>query len=212
MHAATHDELFGAREARGTVAAFVPANGRSRSMARALASGRNVAFLRFFALYVFCLTVHKALRVEPKTRASFLGPTLAARAPRASPRVVPGDMSASASTLFTPRLVVRGGTRRAPVRRVVPVARAGAHVPKSPTRSAKAAMALSATSSAVCAPAFASAGDRVADLALSDAWFGWYFAPGGVVLGPALIFTAFILGQALFEKLTGTGPKGKKKE
>ena len=35
--------------------------------------------------------------------------------------------------------------------------------------------------------------------------------PGGVVLGPALIFTAFILGQALFEKLTGTGPKGKKK-
>ena len=118
-------------------------------------------------------------------------------------------MSASASTLFTPRLVVRGGTRRAPARRAVPVARAGAHVPKSPTR---AAMALSATSSAVCAPAFASAGDRVADLALSDAWFGWYFAPGGVVLGPALIFTAFILGQALFEKLTGTGPKGKKKE
>ena len=118
-------------------------------------------------------------------------------------------MSASASTLFTPRLVVRGGTRRAPARRVVPVARVGAHVPKSPTR---AAMALSATSSAVCAPAFASAGDRVADLALSDAWFGWYFAPGGVVLGPALIFTAFILGQALFEKLTGTGPKGKKKE
>jgi len=46
MHAATHDELFDAREARGTVAALVPANGRSRSMARALASGRNVAFLR----------------------------------------------------------------------------------------------------------------------------------------------------------------------
>lgn len=121
-------------------------------------------------------------------------------------------MSASASTSLAPRLVGlvgRGGTRRVPARRVVPVARAGAHVPKSPTR---AAMALSATSSAVCAPAFASAGDRVADLALSDAWFGWYFAPGGVVLGPALIFTAFILGQALFEKLTGTGPKGKKKE
>ena len=38
MHAATHDELFDAREARGTVAALVPANGRSRSMARALAS------------------------------------------------------------------------------------------------------------------------------------------------------------------------------
>ena len=121
-------------------------------------------------------------------------------------------MSASASTLFPPRLVVRGGTRRAPARRAVPVARAGAHVPKSPTRASTAALALSTTSSAVCAPAFASAGDRVADLALSDAWFGWYFAPGGVVLGPALIFTAFILGQALFEKLTGTGPKGKKKE
>ena len=91
---------------------------------------------------------------------------------------------------------------------------------QSPSRAARriadtratAALALSTTSSAVCAPAFASAGDRVADLALSDAWFGWYFAPGGVVLGPALIFTAFILGQALFEKLTGTGPKGKKKE
>jgi hypothetical protein len=50
----------------------------------------------------------------------------------------------------------------------------------------------------------------VADLALSDAWFGWYFAPGGVVLGPALLLTAFLLGQALFEKITGTGPKKKK--
>mgnify|MGYP004075942759 CR=1 FL=1 len=49
----------------------------------------------------------------------------------------------------------------------------------------------------------------VADLALSDAWFGWYFAPGGVVLGPALLLTAFLLGQALFEKITGTGPKKK---
>lgn len=123
-------------------------------------------------------------------------------------------MSASASTSLAPRLVGlvgRGGTRRVPARRVVPVARAGAHVPKSSTRAASAAMS-TAMSTAVCAPALASAGERVADLALSDAWFGWYFAPGGVVLGPALFFTAFILGQALFEKLTGTGPKGKKKE
>ena len=44
MSAATHDVLFGAREARGIVGALVSANGRSRSMARALASGRNVGF------------------------------------------------------------------------------------------------------------------------------------------------------------------------
>jgi hypothetical protein len=44
MSAATHDVLFGAREARGIVSALVSANGRSRSMARALASGRNVGF------------------------------------------------------------------------------------------------------------------------------------------------------------------------
>ena len=48
----------------------------------------------------------------------------------------------------------------------------------------------------------------VADLALSDAWFGWS-APGGVVLGPALLLTAFLLGQALFEKITGTGRRKK---
>jgi hypothetical protein len=53
MHAATHDELFDAREARGTVAALVPANGRSRSMARALAVAETS---RFFAQNVFCLT------------------------------------------------------------------------------------------------------------------------------------------------------------
>ena len=124
-------------------------------------------------------------------------------------------MSASASTSLAPRLVGlvgRNGTRRVPARRVVPVARAGAHVPKSSTRAASALMS-TAMSTAVCAPALASAGpSRVADFALSDAWFGWYFAPGGVVLGPALFFTAFILGQALVEKITGTGPKGKKKE
>ena len=118
-------------------------------------------------------------------------------------------MSASASTLFTPRLVVRGGTRRAPARRAVPVARAGAHVPKSPTRASTAALALSTTSSAVCAPAFASAGDRVADLALSDAWFGWYFAPGGFVLGPALLLTIFLVGGAVFEKVTGKAVSSK---
>ena len=109
-------------------------------------------------------------------------------------------MSVASSTSLAAGRVLRGA-RRVPARRVLP---------KSPTRAASTA-AVSGATAAVCAPAFASAGDRVADLALSDAWFGWYFAPGGVVLGPALIFTAFILGQALFEKLTGTGPKGKKK-
>ena len=52
------------------------------------------------------------------------------------------------------------------------------------------------------------AGDRVADLALSDAWFGWYFAPGGVVLGPALFFTVFIVGQALVERRGGEPSAG----
>jgi hypothetical protein len=208
MHAATHDELFDAREARGTVAALVPANGRSRSMARALASGRNVAFLR-------------AERVLPHMSSQSLTALNRKHEPRFSDRRSRPELHARHRVSFPatcppprPRYSRRASSFVAaraapPARRVVPVARAGAHVPKSPTR---AAMALSATSSAVCAPAFASAGDRVADLALSDAWFGWYFAPGGVVLGPALIFTAFILGQALFEKLTGTGPKGKKKE
>jgi hypothetical protein len=41
------------------------------------------------------------------------------------------------------------------------------------------------------------------EVSRTDAWFGWYFAPGGVVLGPALIITAFLLGGALLEKLTG---------
>ena len=53
---------------------------------------------------------------------------------------------------------------------------------------------------------------RVGEREVRDAWFGWYFAPGGVVLGPALFFTVFIVGQALVEKVTGTGPKGKKKD
>ena len=55
-------------------------------------------------------------------------------------------------------------------------------------------------SSAACASAATPAH------ALSDAWFGWYFAPGGFALGPALFLTAFLLGQAVFEKVTGTGP------
>lgn len=120
--------------------------------------------------------------------------------------VVVGEMSVASSTSLAAARFLRG-TRRVPARRV----HARRVVPKSSTRVASTAATSSATA-VVCGPAFASAGDRVVDLALSDAWFGWYFAPGGVVLGPALFFTACIVGQALFEKLTGTGPKGKKKE
>ena len=73
-----------------------------------------------------------------------------------------------------------------------------------PTERTVALVASSACASAAAAPAHA----------LSDAWFGWYFAPGGFALGPALFLTAFLLGQAVFEKVTGTGPtssKGKSK-
>ena len=121
-------------------------------------------------------------------------------------------MSASASTLFTPRLVVRGGTRRAPARRAVPVARAGAHVPFiADTRIHGRVGTLHHLVCGLRPRVRVRRRPRRGPRA-SDAWFGWYFAPGGVVLRPGLIFTAFILGQALFEKLTGTGPKGKKKE
>ena len=49
----------------------------------------------------------------------------------------------------------------------------------------------------------------VGELARSDLWFGWYFAPGGVVLGPALILTVFLVGGAIFEKVTGKAVSNK---
>lgn len=57
---------------------------------------------------------------------------------------------------------------------------------------------------------------ELVELARSDAWFGWYFAPGGFVLGPALLLTVFLVGGAVFEKVTGKAvsakpPKKKKK-
>ena len=81
---------------------------------------------------------------------------------------------------------------------------------------ATATMAATATASVLdpgCASAVteaaataATASESLGELARSDLWFGWYFAPGGVVLGPALILTAFFLGGALFEKITGRPP------
>ena len=50
---------------------------------------------------------------------------------------------------------------------------------------------------------------RAGELARSDLWFGWYFAPGGVVLGPALILTVFLVGGAIFEKVTGKAVSNK---
>lgn len=48
--------------------------------------------------------------------------------------------------------------------------------------------------------------ESLGELARGDVWFGWYFAPGGYVLGPALLLTVFLLGGALFEKVTGKPP------
>ena len=58
-------------------------------------------------------------------------------------------------------------------------------------------------------PALAATPTIVGELARSDLWFGWYFAPGGVVLGPALILTAFLVGGAVFEKVTGKAVSNK---
>ena len=58
-------------------------------------------------------------------------------------------------------------------------------------------------------PALAATPPIVGELARSDLWFGWYFAPGGVVLGPALILTAFLVGGAVFEKVTGKAVSNK---
>ena len=157
---------------------------------------------------MFCLTscAFCAHRVEPKNT-SLVSRTDARGADRASPRVVPGDMSASASTLFT-RAPRRSWRHAPPPRAAQSPSRARAPRSSSAARHPRPRAALSTTSSAVCAPAFASAGDRVADLALSDAWFDSYFAPGGVVLGPALIFTAFILGHRALREAHG-GPRRK---
>ena len=103
------------------------------------------------------------------------------------------------------RLASPSATREAaaaPPRRVARVAaRCVASEPDAVrvTRATGRTVALVA-SSAACASAATPAH------ALSDAWFGWYFAPGGFALGPALFLTAFLLGQAVFEKVTGTGP------
>ena len=58
-------------------------------------------------------------------------------------------------------------------------------------------------------PALAATPPIVGELARSDLWFGWYFAPGGVVLGPALILTVFLVGGAIFEKVTGKAVSNK---
>ena len=50
---------------------------------------------------------------------------------------------------------------------------------------------------------------ELVELARSDAWFGWYFAPGGFVLGPALLLTIFLVGGAVFEKVTGKAVSSK---
>ena len=50
---------------------------------------------------------------------------------------------------------------------------------------------------------------ELVELARSDAWFGWYFAPGGFVLGPALLLTIFLVGGAVFEKVTGNAVSSK---
>ena len=63
--------------------------------------------------------------------------------------------------------------------------------------------------SVMASPALAATPPIVGELARSDLWFGWYFAPGGVVLGPALILTAFLVGGAIFEKVTGKAVSNK---
>ena len=50
---------------------------------------------------------------------------------------------------------------------------------------------------------------ELVELARSDAWFGWYFAPGGFILGPALLLTIFLVGGAVFEKVTGKAVSSK---
>jgi hypothetical protein len=127
------------------------------------------------------------------------------------------EMSALASTTrHVPRVVTRG-TRRARARRVVVARLPDASVPKAKShrnrvrsRGVVVSSAISSVALVASVPAPAIAASQICDVALSDAWFGWYFAPGGVVLGPALFFAVWLLGQAAFEKITGTGPKGKK--
>jgi hypothetical protein len=128
-------------------------------------------------------------------------------------------MAAAASTALFPRLASRRDARRVRASPFVAVARADAsHTPKSVVSERISVVGVtsmtvsSMTALATSTPALASGGARIADVSLSDAWFGWYFAPGGVVLGPALFFTAFVVGQAVFEKLAGIlGRKGGKK-
>ena len=86
------------------------------------------------------------------------------------------------------------------------VASACAQPPRA--RSVVARSAVGSAAISASAPVLAATPELV-ELARSDAWFGWYFAPGGFILGPALLLTIFLVGGAVFEKVTGKAVSSK---
>mmetsp|Transcript_692 Transcript_692/g.2690 ORF Transcript_692/g.2690 Transcript_692/m.2690 type:complete len:117 (-) Transcript_692:1597-1947(-) len=99
--------------------------------------------------------------------------------------------------------------------------RVGAHIAKpvahrrvasaasrSPPRARRVVARIGSAGILASSPVLAATPELV-ELARSDAWFGWYFAPGGFILGPALLLTIFLVGGAVFEKVTGKAVSSK---
>lgn len=112
----------------------------------------------------------------------------------------------SCASLVPTRVRVGARASKAAVTRRVAVASARKEAPKARRGILQGAGVASVLASS---PALAATPTIVGELARSDLWFGWYFAPGGVVLGPALILTVFLVGGAIFEKVTGKAVSNK---
>ena len=113
----------------------------------------------------------------------------------------------SCASLVPTRVRVGARASKTAVTRRVAVASAQKEAPKARRGILQGAGVASVLASS--SPALAATPPIVGELARSDLWFGWYFAPGGVVLGPALILTVFLVGGAIFEKVTGKAVSNK---
>jgi hypothetical protein len=46
---------------------------------------------------------------------------------------------------------------------------------------------------------------------VSEAWYGWVFAPGGFVLGPSCLFAAYVLGTYALDKIRKSSDSNEEK-